>query len=66
MTQQDRDEIRQIVREELDKGIPMTNAGCDHYWDPRSGTSSFTKCLKCGARLRLSPMVITGGLTPHT
>lgn len=33
MTQQDRDEIRQIVNEELDKRIPlMNNAVCNHYW----------------------------------
>lgn len=68
MTQQDRDEIRQIVRVELDKMMPqMNNTVCNHYWVMENviGTSLVYKCLKCGMyRTQIESSAATGTTTP--
>lgn len=58
MTQEEKDEIRQIIREELNASrnipIPQMQAQyCQHEWvinviTAGTGTGSFAKCRKCG------------------
>lgn len=72
MTQQEKEEIRQIIREELAargtwNGVALAPMiGCAHYWVmDNSGTVTLWRCSKCGTQVSgVSPFGAMNTLGP--